>query len=84
MSTLQISELQFLRHTVSSSALLTVTEAARLLGGRNAAQWIRQHVSLRKGAREAPLVLWGDVVSATAQHTRPELTGWDDVDLAEL
>jgi hypothetical protein len=50
--------------------MLSVTEAARLLGFSEAREWIESHVRVRymRGHRR---VLWGDVIAASEADQEP-------------
>lgn len=58
-----MTDLRQARLIVSADALLSVREAARLLGFRGAVEWIERHVSLRRPGGH-PRVRWGDVLEA--------------------
>jgi len=71
-----MTDLRHARLIVSGDALLTLTEAARLIGGREARAWLEAHVPVRYFAGQRR-VLWRDVVAAgdavppAAQRTAP-------------
>ena len=58
-----MTDLRHARLVVSRDALLTLPEAARLLGGRDARDWIEAHVPKRYAPRGRSVV-WGDVLDA--------------------
>ena len=63
-----MTELRQARLIVSGDALLTVPEAASLVGGRGAREWLESHVRIRVLAGRR-LVLWGDVIRASERTT---------------
>lgn len=66
-----MTDLRHARLIVSGDALLTVGEAAALIGGREARAWIEAHVPIRyAGTRR--VVLWRDVIEATAVRAAPQ------------
>lgn len=60
----EMSVRRYARLVVRADALLTVQEAAALIGGRGARAWIEQHVPMRYAAGQRR-VLWRDVIEAT-------------------
>lgn len=62
-----MTDLRQARLIVSGDALLTVTEAARLIGGREARAWLEAHVPVRYVAGQRR-VLWRDVIEASAHR----------------
>lgn len=66
MSTARL-DLAHARLVVSGDALLSVSQAATLIGGRGAREWIEAHVRIRWAAGQRR-VLWRDVIEATADH----------------
>lgn len=57
-------DLAHARLIVSGDALLSVAQAARLVGGRQARAWIEAHVTIRWVAGQRR-VLWRDVIAAS-------------------
>lgn len=62
-----MTDLRQARLIVSGDALLTVTEAARLIGGREARAWLEAHVPVRYVAGQRR-VLWRDVIEASTHR----------------
>ncbi len=67
-----MTDLRQARLIVSGDALLTLTEAARLIGGRGARAWLEEHVPMRYVGGGQRRVLWRDVIEASAVRQAPK------------
>jgi len=59
-----------MRLMVSRDALLPITVAAKLVGGRSARDWLEKNVRIRWIAGQRR-VLWADVIAATESEASP-------------
>jgi hypothetical protein len=66
-----VIDLRLARLLVSADALVSPAEAARLIGGRGAYEWVIRHVPIRHPA-DQPRVKWGDVLEACPPESKVE------------